>query len=150
MAETYTNEGLDFILGVFPLDDTAKPTNLYLGLFTSQTSSTVPATTATGGAVPSGWTEATGTGYARQTIANTAWGAAAASGGVGRQTTGPQVTFTVGAGGWGTVNGFFIATQSASGASDKIILFANFDDLTAIATAVNDVIKITPTLITTY
>lgn len=150
MAETYTNEGLDFILGVFPLDDTAKPTNLYLGLFTSQTASTVAAVTATGGASPSGWTEATGTGYARQAIVNTAWGAAAASGIVGRQTTGPQVTFTVGAGAWGTVNGFFLATNSASGAGDKIILFANFDDLTAIATAVNDVIKITPTLITTY
>jgi hypothetical protein len=105
----------------------------------------VPASTATGGASPSGWTEATGTSYARQSIAAGSWGAAAAGTG-GRKSAAGQVTFpTVGSGAWGTINGFFIATNSASGSGDKTIFFANFDDTTAIVSAAGDVIKVTPT-----
>jgi hypothetical protein len=147
MAETFTDEGLDWILGIVPKGNgnAAPAQTLYIGFFTSQTASTVPATSATGGASPSGWTEATGTGYARQSIAAGSWGAQAAGTG-GRNTAAGQVTFpSVGSGAWGTINGFFIATNSASGAGDKTIFFANFSDTTAIVTAQNDVIKITPT-----
>jgi hypothetical protein len=120
---------------------------MYIGLFTSQTASTVPARSATGGGVPSGFTEATGTGYARQSIAASAWGAPTTSGS-GRKTTAGQVTFpTVGAGGWGTVNGFFIATHAVSEAGDKLIFFANFDDLTANTLNENDVQKVTPAML---
>jgi hypothetical protein len=145
MAEIFVDEGLDKILGIFPKNGTNVAT-LYLGLFTSQTASTVPARTATGGAVPSGWTEASGTSYARQSIAAGSWGAASTNGS-GRKISASQVTMpTVGAGAWGTINGFFLATNSASGAGDVIIYFSNFDDTTAIVTAQNDVIKVTPSM----
>ena len=145
MAEIMVDEGLDKFMGIFPKNGSNIAT-LYIGLFTSQTASTVAARTATGGASPSGWTEATGTGYARQSIAAASWGAPSTNGN-GRKITAGQVTFpTVGAGGWGTVNGFFIATNSASGAGDTIIYFANMDDVSAIITAVNDIIKVTPSM----
>jgi hypothetical protein len=145
MAEIFPDEGLDKIMGIWPKNGT-NTASLYIGLFTTQTASTVPARTATGGASPSGWTEATGTSYARQAIAAASWGAASTNGN-GRKITAGQVTFpTVGAGGWGTVNGFFIATASASGASDVVIYFANFDDTTARTLSASDVIKVTPSM----
>lgn len=145
MAEIFPDEGLDLILGVFPKGAvTTDP--LYIGLFTSQTANTVPARTATGGAVPAGWTEAAGTNYARQSVAAADWGAPSTNGS-GRKITASQYTFpTVGAGGWGTANGFFLATQNASGASDKIVYFANFDDTTAVTLNAGDVIKVTPSM----
>ena len=145
MAEIFPDEGLDHIMGIWPKNGTNDST-LYIGLFTSQTASTCPDRDATGGTTPSGWTEATGTAYARQSIAAGSWGAASDNGN-GRKITASQVTFpTVGAGGWGTINGFFIATASASGASDVIIFFANFDDTTAITPSENDVVKVTPSM----
>lgn len=145
MSEIFPDEGLDAILAVFPKNGT-NYANLYLGLFTSQTANTVPARTATGGAVPAGWTEAAGTSYARATVAAADWGSPSTNGS-GRKITASQYTFpTVGAGGWGTANGFFLATQSASGASDKIVYFANFDDVTAVTLNAGDVIKVTPSM----
>lgn len=141
MAEVFPDEGLDYILGVIPKAGST-PATLYIGFFTSQTASTVPAGTAVL-ATGTGVTEATGTAYARQSIASASWGAIAAGGG-GRRTTAGQVTFpTVGAGGWGTLNGFFIATTAGAG-TGIAVYYANFDDLTAIPSAVNDVIKVTP------
>ena len=117
---------------------------MYIGLFSSQTASTVPARSATGGSSPSGWTEVTGTDYARQSIAAASWGANATNGD-GRRTTAAQVTFpAAGSGGWDTANGFFIASHSASGAGDTIFYFANFDDTTAVTLSETDVIKVTP------
>jgi len=140
MAELWPDEGLDYLLAIFPKNGSNLATS-YIGLFTSQTASTVPATTAVL-ATPTGVTEATGTGYARQSIAAAAWGATAAGTG-GRKTTAGQVTFpTVGAGAWGTINGFFIATAATAGTA---IYYANFDDVTAIVSAVNDIIRVTPT-----
>lgn len=143
MAEIFVDEGLDKLLGIVPKNGT-NLTQLFIGLFTSQTASTVPARTATGGSAPSGWTEATGTGYARQSIAAASWGAPATVGN-GRSVTAGQVTFpTVGAGGWGTVNGFFLATNSASAVGDTIIYFSNFSDVTAVTLNSGDVIRVTP------
>ena len=128
-------------MGVFPKNG-ANFATLYLGLFTSQTLATVPARTATGGATPSGWTEASGVNYARQAIAAASWGAQTTDT-TGRKTTAEQVTFPVaGSGGWGTVNGFFLATESAAGVSDAIIYFANFDDETAVLINAGDILKI--------
>jgi hypothetical protein len=145
MAEIFVDEGLDNILGVFPKGAiTTDP--LYIGLFISQTASTVPARTATGGAAPAGWTEASGVSYARQSIAASAWGTPSTNGS-GRKITAGQVTFpTVGAGGWGTVNGFFIATKVSSQAGDVILFFANFDDTTAKVLVANAIEKITATI----
>lgn len=145
MAEIFVDEGIDKIHGIFPKNGT-NLASLYIGLFTSQTPSTVPARTATGGAAPSGWTEAVGTAYARQAIATASWGTPSTNGN-GRKITAGEVTFpTVGAGGWGTVNGFFIATLSASGAGDTIIYFVNFDDVTANTLNAGDVQKVTPSM----
>lgn len=140
MAEIFPDEGLDVILGVIPKGGTT-PATLWMGLFTSQTASTVPAANAVL-STSTGVTEATGTGYARQTIAAGSWGAQAAATG-GRKTTAGQVTFpTVGAGGWGTITGFFVANAATAGTA---LFYANFDDTTAIVTSANDVIKVTPT-----
>lgn len=140
MAEIFPDEGLDYILGVIPKGATT-PATLYMGLFTSQTATTVPANTAVL-ATQTGMTEATGTGYARQSIAAASWGAQGAATG-GRKTTAGQVTFpAVGAGGWGTINGYFLATALTVGTA---VFYCNFDDNQSIATSPNDVIKVTPT-----
>jgi hypothetical protein len=145
MANMYPDEGIDTIFGVFPQNGTSFGT-LYMGLFTSQSATTVPSRSATGGAVPSGWTEASGTNYARQAVAAGDWSAPITES-TGRKITAPQIVFpAAGGGGWGTANGFFLATQSASGASDKIIFFANFDDETAVTVNAGDIIKITPSM----
>lgn len=145
MAEIFVDEGLDHILAVYPKNGAGDAT-LYIGLFTSQTNNTVPARTATGGAAPAGWTEAAGTNYARQAVAAADWGAPGTNGS-GRKITASQYTFpTVGAGGWGTVNGFFIATKVSTQAGDVIIYFANFDDTTAVTLNNGDVIKVTPSM----
>lgn len=126
MAEIVPDEGLDYMIGVILKGGTVD-TTLYMGLFTSQTPSTVPARTATGGAVPSGWTEmaaSSGT-YARQAIATGDWGANATNGN-GRRTTGAAETFT-GFVGAAAANGFFVATAAASGAGDTVLFFSNFD-----------------------
>lgn len=144
MAETWTDEGLDFVLGLHVLNTKTVLTTTYLTLFTSQTATTVPARTATGGASPSGWTEATGTSWARKSVAAAAWGSPGTNGS-GRRTTAAQQTFaTVGAGGWGTVNGFGLIELSAPGAGDETFWFCNFDDTTAVTLNENDIIKITP------
>ena len=145
MAEIFIDEGLDKIMSIFPKNGT-NLASMYIGLFTSQTPTTVPARTAVGGATPSGWVEAVGTAYARQAIAAASWGSQSTNGN-GRKSTAGQVTFpTVGAGGWGTVNGFFIATLVSSQAGDTIIYFANFDDLTAVTLNAGDSIKITASM----
>lgn len=139
MAELFPDEGLDLLLGYWPKGG-ATPTTLYIGLFTSQTPSTVPANTAVL-STQTGVTEATGTSYARQSIASGSWGAQAAGTG-GRKSTAGQVTFpAAGSGGWGTVNGFFIADSSSAG---KAFFYANFDDGLAIIVGAGDIIKITP------
>jgi hypothetical protein len=143
MAEIFVDEGLDHIMGIWPKNGTNDAT-LYIGLFTSNTASTVPARTATN-VGPVGWTEAAGVNYARQSIAAASWGAPATNGN-GRKITAGQVTFpTVGAGGWGTVNGFFIAT-TVDQSSGVIIYFANFDDTTAKVLVANSVEKVTPSM----
>ena len=123
----YPDQGIDELLSVFPKNGTNHAT-LYAGLFTSQTPTTVPDRSALGGASPSGWTEVSaGAGsYARIAIPSSSWGSPVTTG-TGRKVTAAQVNFT----GFTTsapVNGFFLATLSASGVGDKIIFFANFDD----------------------
>lgn len=137
MAEIFPDEGLDIILGQFP-KDTVRLSTTYLCLFTSQTASTVM----TSGQTLANVTETTYTSYARQAMAAATWGAQAAGTG-GRKSTYPQVTFpTVGATG-ATINGFFIGEATPP---TKVICQANFDDLTAVVLATNDIIKVTPTI----
>lgn len=145
MAEIFVDEGLDYLLGI-AYKGSAVDTTLFLGLFTSQTASTCPARTATGGAVPSGWTEmaaASGT-YARIAIATGDWGAAATNGNGRRIALSAAKTFT-GFVGAAAANGFFIATLAASGVGDIILCFANFDSGVARTFAsVSDSLALTP------
>ncbi len=146
MAEIFPDEGLDYALSVL-FDAGTQDTTFFVGLFTSQTATTVPARTATGGAVPSGFTEmvASSGSYARVAISAGAWGAPSTNGN-GRKISAPQETFT-GFVGAAAANGFFIATNSASGAGDIIICFANFDSLVARTFAViADQLLLTPSV----
>lgn len=137
MAEIFPDEGLDIVLGQWP-KDTVRLSTMYLCLFTSQTASTV----ITSGQTLANVTETTYTNYARQSLAAATWGAAAAGTG-GRKTTYPQITFpTVGTTG-ATINGFFIGDATPP---TKVIAQANFDDVTAVVLATNDIIKVTPTV----
>lgn len=137
MAEILPDEGLDVILGQFPGGATRLST-LYLGLFTSQTATTV----ITSGQTMANITETTYTNYARQALAAATWGVPGAGTG-GRKVTYPQVTFpTVGTTG-ATINGFFVSDSPTGG---KCIGQANFDDGLAVVLATNDVIKVTPSL----
>lgn len=142
MAEIFSNEGIDVIMAIFPKNG-SNLANLYVGLFTSQTATTVPAATAVL-ATSTGITEATGTAYARIAIAAASWGAQAAGSPDGRKSTAGLVTMpTVGAGGWGTINGFFIADALTNG---HAIGYANFDSGLAINSSIGDIITITPTI----
>lgn len=140
MAEIFPDEGLNALLAIFPKNG-ANLANLYLGFFTSQTASTVPAANAVL-ATSTGVTEASGTSYARTAIPAANWGANAAGTPDGRKTTASAVaTPAVGAGGWGTINGFFLASASSGGVA---IYYANFASGLAIPTSVGDVITVTP------
>ena len=142
MAQMIPDVGLDIWLGQFPKNAT-RLTSLDLGLFTSHTASTVITHAQTGTSI----TETSYTSYARQALATATWGAQAEySTTLGRITTYPQVTFpTVGATG-AVINGFFITTSGAPGAAN-IVGQANFDDLTAVTLATNDIIKVTPSMV---
>jgi hypothetical protein len=141
MTEIFPDEGLDMVLAVVT-GNQAAPANLYMGLFTSQTASTVPARDAVL-ATQTGVTEVTGTGYVRVQVTPANWGAPATNGN-GRKRTSAQKTFpTVGAGGWGIITGFFIADSQTSGVA---LFYANFDDTTANTLNAGDVQKVTPAM----
>jgi hypothetical protein len=157
MADEFPDEGLDVILGVFPRGGTI-PANLYVGLFTGGSASTVPTSAATiaamtgtfaevtTGSAPTGWPS-----YLRQAIASTTsgWGAPGAQtiwSVTGRGVVGGQVSFPTPVAAYAPtnpVNGFFIADASTSG---HAIYYSNFSDTTGVAgLAIGDVIKVTPT-----
>lgn len=142
MAEIFPDEGLDYLLGVVPKAGTT-PANLYMMLFTSQTASTCPGSTAVLASY-TGVTELTigSNGYNRITCASGTWGAAG-SGGGGRQVSGSQQTFTCSTSAWSAVNGFGFATAAAHG-SEIGVYYTNFDDTTAVTLQVGDTLKITP------
>lgn len=148
MAETFSNEGLDFIMGIFPKNGSNLATS-YVLLITSGTASTLPSHQT---AVLANYTtvaEAAFTSYARQSVAAASWGAQAAGTGAasgGRQSTAGQVSFPAAGASYATaINGFGLTNASAHG-SEIGIFYANFDDTTAIASlALGDIVKVTPT-----
>lgn len=145
MAETFSDEGLQRILGVWPKNGT-NDASLFLGLFSSQTATTVPAQTAVL-ATQTGVAELASTGgYARATITAASWGAATTSGTGDRVTTSSAISFASSSGAYGaTVNGFFIAAGSSTIGAGVGIGYANFSDLTAVTVnAANFTIQITP------
>lgn len=142
-AELFPDEGLDHVLNKVPIAGVAIQTSYGLGLFTSQTASTVPARTVTL-ASQTGITEVPNSGaYARVSVANSDWGAIATSGS-GRKTTSAQKTFPDSTGSWGTINGFFVATNTTWGLG-VALFYANFDDVTAInVNAAGFTVRVTP------
>jgi hypothetical protein len=149
MAEIVPNEGLDIVLNIFPRGGT-NLTTTYLFLGTGLTASTVPAQTAvlsTYGAAAFG--EAAFTSYARQSLAAATWGAVGAGTGNasgGRQSAYSQVSFPAAGAAYATGITFFGIADLAAHGSEKAVMYANFDDTTAIASmALGDIIKVTPT-----
>ncbi len=138
MAEMMPDEGLDYVLGIWPKGGTYT-SPMKLRLFTSQTATTV----ITHAQTVSNITETTYTNYAAQNLASATWGAnAERPTNLGRQTTYSQITFpTVGASG-ATINGFYIGDNAGT----LCVGQANFDDGSAVALLTNDVIKVTPTI----
>lgn len=139
MAQMMPDEGLDIVIGQFPAATAKYTSPLNLALFTSQTATTVITHAQTFANI----TETVYTSYARQSLAAATWGAIAERPtNLGRQVVYPQVTFpTVGATG-STVNGFYITNNGHT----IVIGQANFDDGLAVVLALNDVIKVTPTM----
>lgn len=147
MAAIIPDEGLDVLVGVCVKGSTA-PANTYLFLFTSQTGSTVPASTAVLSTY-TGVTEAGFTSYARQTNAAANWGTTGAKTiwtKNTRGTTGSQISFPAAGATYSTpINGFGLSDALAHG-SEHALMYSNFDDTTAIAAMnLGDVIKVTPT-----
>lgn len=133
-AESFPFEGLDVVLNtVVRKTGTTFPDPGFLGLFTSQTATTVPAQTATLGVTPVGVTEAAGGGYARASIAGTNWPAGATADTTGRRSTvaAPGISFPESTGAYtvAAVNGFFLCTAATAGVA---LFYSNFDSGAAI------------------
>lgn len=144
MAETFTQDGLDYLYNAGFRDATAIA-NYYVGLFNSQTQATVPASTASGSG--SGWTEVTASSgtYARQPIIGASIPSAGNVGGSARGSTWPAVTFT----GFTTnpaspINGFGIFSGSVASTASPLF-FSNFDSGASRAMAsTSDTLQVTP------
>jgi hypothetical protein len=142
MGEIFTDLGIQHIQAIWPKNG-GNDATMYVGLFGSLTSGTVPVRDITGGVSPAGWTEVTGWAYARQIISAAQWGISAINGN-GLKITGIQLTFPTATGTWSVANGMFLATNVSSMAGDVPIYFANFDDLTNVQLNSGDVIRCTP------
>jgi hypothetical protein len=158
----FPQEGLDYLLNAVPRATQTEPTNLYLGLFTTSwstiqgyglTNINVQLNT---GTYPV--TELASTGYARITIASTAWQAPGSGTvtigsntiNVRQSTTSAAYTFTNSSGfSWTAVNGIFICTSTttgqASGAGTTVLWYAPFSDLNPVTLANGDSLSVTPT-----
>jgi hypothetical protein len=157
MAENFSDEGLDRILGYAPGGSGTLDTTLYLAALT--TAGTVEGSTPLDGtSVPNrttvwathyatrGGEPTIGTGsYARVSMANTEWGAAATNGS-GRRRTANQQSFAQSTAAWSNPNviGFAIVT-SASAAAGVGYGYANFDDASTVAVnAAGITLQVTP------
>lgn len=151
MAETFSLEGLDYIMGIFPKNGTNLATS-YCGLWTGPgTASTIGTSVSATMSTYTNIAEVTiGIwSYARQSIAAASWGGQATGTGAaagGKMTTAGQVTFPAATASYATaINGFLLCNASGHG-SEVSIFIANFDDTTAIASlAIGDIVKVTPT-----
>ena len=145
MAEILPIEGRDYMLGVI-FKGATQLTNHYLGLFTSQSATTVPAETAVL-ATATGVTEASFTSYARVAIPTSDWGSAANAtiwSQAVRALTAAQKAFVAAGAAYSgaAINGFFVATALTGGVA---VYYSNFDDSTAIPSLdLGSIVKVTP------
>jgi len=124
MAETYTQNGLDYLYNA-SYRAGAQLATFYVALFVSATPSTVPASTASG--LSFGWTEmtaSTGT-YARQAVLAASIASPVDVGASARGSTWPAVMFT-GFTSSSPANGFGVFSGSVASTASPIY-FANFD-----------------------
>src|SRR5688572_25836846 len=125
---------------MFPLNTETPPAQLWLGLFDSQTASTVPAQSAVL-STQTGVTEVPNAdGYSRWLIDDSDWSVPVQSNN-GLETAAPVAVFQADVGTSWSANGFFLADDGTWGAGRAIAYF-NFDDLVA-----RTVIDTAPTLI---
>ncbi len=153
MSDIFPDEGLDYLLNLMRKNVTAVPDSFYLFLWGGTGSGTgCPPSTAILSSQTS-VTESTYSGYTRVAHTASAW-AAPGAGTVWtvsvRRMTGTQQSFPActGTGAYSSaINGFGIATGSATGAtSGPAVFYSNFDDTTPISSLnVGDVVKVTPT-----
>lgn len=150
MAENFTDEGLDRILGYVPGGTGTLDTTLYLAAITTAgfeirnpdaalTGTKVPnrttvwatdyQTVAGGSNRGAGGEPTIGTGaYARKSVANTDWGAAATNGS-GRRRTSAAQSFAQSTAAWSNQSVIGYALVTASGAGSGVAYgYANFDD----------------------
>jgi hypothetical protein len=134
MSAIVPDEWLDYLLTREPKGDTVNAPvilTFYVGLFTSQTTTTVPNKSVTLGVTPSGVTEVPfANGYARQAILNTSWGIIATSGAARVVTVGP-VSYPESTGPWALgapINGFFLCTRPGNTFDNRGFFYKNFDD----------------------
>lgn len=129
---SYPFEGLDVMINsVWRKVATQMPDPSFLGLFTSQTPTTVPAQTAVL-ATPTGVTEAVGGGYARPSTPGTQWPAPTTTNTTGRTTDmATPISFAESSGQYtvNNQNGFFNATAVTAGIA---IFYSNFTSGVAI------------------
>lgn len=141
MAETFFDEGLDYIMSCIPGGGAMSA--LAIGAGTSATPTTVPARTSVIGGMGE---PASGTGgYARVALIGANWGAPATNGS-GRRRTAVQKSFPITTAAWvpSTVNFCFIAVGTTVGAG-TVIYAANFDDsAAALLNAAGLVLRVTP------
>jgi hypothetical protein len=153
LAENFSDEGLDRILTYAPGGAGTLDTTLYLAAITTAgagplTGTTVPPRTtvwATGYS-SAGGEPAIGTGaYARVSMANSVWGAAATNAS-GRRRTASQQSFAQSTVAWSnpSVIGTAVATASAAG-SGIAYYYANFDDNSTVAVNASGItLQVTP------
>lgn len=167
MAENFSDEGLDRILGYVPGGSGTLDTTLYLAAITTAGFVTrSPDTALSGTAVPgrttvwstdyqtvaggstrgAGGEPTIGTGaYARKAIANTDWGAAATNGS-GRRRTSAAQSMAQSSAAWSNQNVIGYAIVTASGAGSGVAYgYANFDDASTVAVnAAGITLQVTP------
>lgn len=167
MAENFSDEGLDRILSFVPRATGTIDSTLYLAaLSTAGFVTRNPDDALTGTKVPnrltvwaSNYQTATASGnpgaggeptistgaYARKSMANTEWGAAATNGS-GRRSTANQQSMAASTAAWSNTSiiGFAVVTASAAG-SGVAYYYANFDDASTVSVnAAGITLQITP------
>ncbi len=132
------SEGLQWLAEVSLSEEQSVPANFYVGL--SQ-HNFVKGDTLSGNGV--GWTEVTGTGYARQTIASSDAGFTSQADGANWEAVGAKVTFTAGGADWDAATDWFIATTNDD--SGVIIACGRLAASRQLAVS-GDKLEVTPTI----
>jgi hypothetical protein len=131
-------EGLQWLAEVAFSEEQAVPANFYAGL--SQHNLIKGDTLDDNGV---GWTEVTGTGYERQTIASSALGFTSGADGTDWKVDGAKVTFTAGGADWDAATDWFLATTADD--SGVIVACGRLAATRQLAVA-GDKLEVTPTI----